>query len=404
MNSIQNLREQRNSHAQSLHKLLEDNTGDKWNNDHQSTYDNTMVDINAINAEIGRIEAYEKTIAEESANERVYDVADKHKNKSRQHELYNKWIQGGDKVLSAEEWTEIQNALTVGTDASGGYTVQTDVATEVADAMAKFGGMRNVSTVIRTENGNDISYPTSDGTSETGEQIAENTTATEADPTFGTKLLSTYKFSSKVVAVPFELLQDSVIDIDAFLSNRLTQRIARITNQRFTTGTGSAQPNGVVTASSVGKTGTTGQTVTVIFDDLVDLIHSVDPAYRETGNCDFMMNDSSLKIIRKLKDSNGRPIFLPGYDGLAGPMADTLLGYNIEINQDVAAMAANAKSLLFGDFSHYIIRDVMNYTLFRFTDSAYAKLGQVGFLMWARAGGQFTDVGGAVKHYANSAT
>ena len=113
---------------------------------------------------------------------------------------------------------------------------------------------------------------------------------------------------------------------------------------------------------------------------------------------------AALKVIRKLKDTAGRPIFLPGYDGLGGPMPDTLLGYGITINQDVAAMAANAKSILFGDFTFYKIRDVMDIQIFRFDDSAYIKLGQIGFLAWMRSGGSFVDVGGAVKYYQNSAT
>ena len=116
-----------------------------------------------------------------------------------------------------------------------------------------------------------------------------------------------------------------------------------------------------------------------------------------------MMADSSLKILRKLKDTSNRPVFLPGYDGLGAKMGDSLLGYPIVINQDVAAMAANAKSVLFGDFSKYIIRDVLQATMFRFNDSAYAKLGQVGFLMWMRSGGNLTDTK-AVAYYTNSAT
>ena len=116
------------------------------------------------------------------------------------------------------------------------------------------------------------------------------------------------------------------------------------------------------------------------------------------------MNDDSLRIIRKLKDGNGRPIFLPGYDGLGGPMPDSLLGQPIFINQHMATMAASAKSILFGDFSKYIIRDVLQMQLHRFTDSAYAKLGQVGFLMFSRHAGNLVDVGGAVKYYQNSAT
>jgi HK97 family phage major capsid protein len=187
-------------------------------------------------------------------------------------------------------------------------------------------------------------------------------------------------------------------------------RLGRITNTHFTTGSGSGQPNGVVTAAGSGKVGTTGQTSTVIYDDLIDLQHSVDPAYRELGNCGWMMNDSSVKVIRKIKDGQSRPLFIPGYEeaipasGKAGGIPDSLLGDPIQINQDVATMAANAKSILYGDFSFYKIRDVLDMQMFRFTDSAYAKNGQVGFLAFLRSGGNLTDVGGAVRYYANSAT
>jgi HK97 family phage major capsid protein len=117
-----------------------------------------------------------------------------------------------------------------------------------------------------------------------------------------------------------------------------------------------------------------------------------------------MMHDDSLKAIRKLKDSTGRPLFLPGYDGMAGSMADTLLGRPIYINQHVATMAANAKSILCGDFSRYIVRDALDIQMHRFTDSAYAKKGQVGFLAFSRHGGVLADVGGSIKYYQNSAT
>lgn len=117
-----------------------------------------------------------------------------------------------------------------------------------------FGGMRSVATVLQTEKGNDMSFPTSDGTSEVGEIVAQNATATAADPTFGVKSLSVYQYSSKVVAIPFALLQDSQIDIEAFVQSRLVTRLGRITNTHFTTGTGTAQPTGVVTAAANGVT------------------------------------------------------------------------------------------------------------------------------------------------------
>ena len=401
--SIQELRERRSARAKELHDLLDANSGEAWNAELQDKYDAGMAEIADLEKEIDRNEALLEAMADEAAADRVAEKAEsKGEDGFDARNVFTKWLRGGDNALSAEDWMNIRATMSTTTDSEGGYTVQTEVAKAVIDALAAYGGMREAAQVIVTDQGNPMSFPTSDGTSEVGELIAENTTATSADPTFGTVGLNVYKFSSKVVAVPFELLQDSEVDIEAFIRNRLVERIGRITNQYFTTGTGTAQPRGVVTGASAGKTGTTGQTTTVIFDDLVDLVHAVDPAYRRDG-CRFMMNDASLAIVRKLKDSQNRPIFLPGYDGLGGSMGDRVLGYDVTVNQDVATMAANAKSILFGDFSKYVIRDVMQAQLFRFTDSAYTKLGQVGFLMWSRAGGNLLDTA-AVKYYANSAT
>jgi len=253
--------------------------------------------------------------------------------------------------------------------------------------------------------GNTINYPNSDGTTEEGEIVAQNAAASDADINFGVTPIDVYKYSSKVVTVPVELLQDAAVDIEAFVNTRCVARVGRITNKHFTVGTGTSQPKGIVTAATAGKVGTTGQTATVIVDDLIDLEHSVDYAYREGGRCRWMMHDQTYKVVKKLKDTTGRPLYIPGYDGLGGSAPATLMGYPITINNHMPTMAANAKSILFGDFTNYIIRDVLGATEYqRYTDSAYAKKGQVGFNLWARSGGGYTDVGGAVKHYANSAT
>lgn len=407
MQSIQDLRERRASLAKNLHKLLEDNPGNKWNNELQGQYDQAMAEIENIDAEVKRINAVLERIQDQAETDQVRNVVERRAHDDKRPEHLNafwKLMKNGEKLVTPEEWSALRNTMSVGTPSQGGYTVPTEVATSVADALKVFGGMRSVAEVFRTDTGGDINFPTSDGTSETGEIIGENTTANGSDPAFGVVTLKTYKFSSKVIAVPFELLQDSSIDMEAFIQKRAVTRLGRITNTKFSVGTGTGEPLGVVPAAASGKVGTTGQTATVTYDDLIDLVHSVDPAYRALGNCKFMMNDASLKVIRKLKDTAGRPIFLPGYDGLAGPMPDTLLGYPIVINQDIATMAANAKSILFGDFSFYKIRDVMAMQMFRFDDSAYVKLGQVGFLAWMRSGGTYVDVGGAVKYYQNSAT
>ncbi len=400
MQSIQALRERIASLAKETRDLVENTK--EWGSDHQGNYDTKMGEIEALKAQVDRMEKVRELQADTKIEEQIAE------NKARKvrgagGEIFDRWLRGGDKALTAQDWADVRATMSTTTTTEGGYTVPTEVSSSIIDVLKAYGGVREAASVISTTGGNDINFPTSDGTSEVGELIGQNTTATAADPTFGVVTLSTYKFSSKVVAVPFELLQDSNADIEGFIARRLGERLGRVTNTYFTTGTGTAQPKGVVTAAASGKVGTTGQTLTVISDDLIDLVHSVDPAYRNSS-CKFMMNDSSLKVLRKLKDSAGRPIFLPGYDGLGGAMGDSLLGYNIVINQDVAVMAANAKSILFGDFSRYTIRDVMGMTLFRFEDSAYVKLGQIGFLAWMRTGGTLTDGGTPIKYYANSAT
>lgn len=403
--NIQALREQRSARAKELHKLLDENPSEKWGTAQQEKYDAGMAEIKTLDDEITRHQRLMDEMAKEFEAEQVIDKTRQiwHDKKSPAAAMFEKWVRGGDKALSAEDWMEIRNTLSTTTGSQGGYSVQSDVAARLIEMLKAYGGVREVAELLTTEMGNPLSFPTSDGTSETGELIAENTTATSADPTFGTVAVNAYKFSSKVVAVPIELLQDSQIDIEAFLENRLAERIGRITNTYFTTGTGTSQPRGIVTGASAGKVGTTGQTTTVIFDDLVDLKRSVNRDYRRSPKCGWMLSDTSMGIVEKLKDTNGRPIYLPGYDGLGISVAETLMGFPVTINDDVPDMAANAKSILFGDMGKYIVRDVMQAQLFRFDDSAYVKLGQIGFLMWARSGGNLTDTT-AVKYYQNSAT
>jgi HK97 family phage major capsid protein len=402
MKKLQELRGRRDTVATEARELHKAHADKPWTKESGEKYDALISEISAIDTDIAREQKYLDTLADQQVQAAGQEAVEKRvRNAGR--ELFAKWLVGGDKALTAQDWADIRNTMSTTTTTEGGHTVPTEVYGQVLDVLKAYGGVREAASVIQTSMGNDMNFPTSDGTSETGELIAQNTTATGADPTFGVVTLAAYKFSSKIVAVPFELLQDSAVDIEAFIARRLGERLGRVTNTFYTTGTGTSQPKGVVTASTAGKTGTTGQTTSVIFDDLVDLVHSVDPAYR-VGGCRWMMNDASLKNVRKLKDSQNRPIFLPGYEGLGGAMGDSLLGYGITINQDVAVMAANAKSILFGDFKRYTIRDVMGMTLFRFDDSAYVKLGQIGFLAWMRTGGTLTDGGAPIKHYANSAT
>lgn len=400
--SIQALRERRNALAQEAKHLLAENGDKVWSKEDKSKFDGIADQIEAIDGQVITMQRFIDEEAEDNFRD-VKQVDKSNPEAVRRNEAFAKMLRHGDKSLSAEEFALIRNTMSTTTGSQGGYSVQSDIASTFINVLKGYQGMRQVSAQITTSDGAPLAFPTSDGTAETGEWIAENTTATGADPTFGTVALNVFKVSSKIVAVPYELLQDSNIDIVAMVRQRLADRIGRISNTGYTVGTGTGQPNGVVTAASVGKTGTTGQTLTVIYDDLVDLIDSIDYAYHGE-NMKFMFSQTVRRVVRKIKDTSGRPIWTPEYDaGIAGGLVDTLLGYGVQLNNDVPVPAANAKSIAFGDFSKYQIRDAMQLTLFRFDDSAYAKLGQVGFLAWARTGGNLLDTG-AVKLYQHSAT
>lgn len=398
--SIQALRERKQALAKEANNILA-NAGDKvWTKDEQTGYDAKLDEIERVNAQIA---AYEKNL--EADADRVLTEAEKRAKPAEQFSVKDAvaiYLRKGEKV-SLEEAMKIRNAMSTTTAAEGGYTVPVEIAAMVVDAMKAYGGMRSVANVIRSTSGNTWQYPASDGTSETGEIVGQNSAATLGEITFTNVVLDTYKYSSKKIALPWELIQDSVIDVVGFVVGRLATRLGRITNTHFTVGTGSSQPFGIMARASSGKVGTTGQTLTVIYDDLVDLQHAIDPAYRSAGG-KFMMHDSSVKVIRKIKDSQGRPIFVPGYEmGVPGGAPDTLLGAPVVVNQDVAVMAANAKSIAYGDLSQYVIRDVMDVQIRRFDDSAFALNGQVGFCGWQRCGGNLLDTA-AVKYYQNSAT
>jgi HK97 family phage major capsid protein len=308
-------------------------------------------------------------------------------------------------AMTAEELQIVRNTMSTTTPAEGGYTVEPKVASAFIDTLKDFGGMRRVAGQITTAQGQDMSWPSTDGTAEIGEQVAQNVAAATADIGFGTVPVNTYKFGSKTITIPIELLQDTTIDMVGLVMNRMRQRIGRIQNQRFSIGTGSGQPNGITVAASVGKTGTSGQTLTIIYDDLVDLIDSIDFAYLTEGEpLTFMTNQTLRKVVRKIKDTAGRPIWTPSYDkGIAGGFLDELLGYPLNINNDMPVPAANAKSMSFGQHKNYLIRDAMQVSMFRFDDSAFMSKGQVGYLAWSRAGGNLLDTA-SVKLYQHSAT
>ena len=411
--SIQALREKRTEAAANARKLLDEVEPEKWTGEHNQKYDNLVAQIDNLDDQINRhqrqldIEAANREAADRRADREGISADEANHRNSEEKSIFLNYLRGGMDALDMEQRQqvaakarEVRGDMSTGTGSEGGYLVPQEFANTMLEALKEYGGMRSVANVITTNSGAAMDWPTTDATNEEGELVGENAATSRQDGSFGTKELSTYKFSSKAVAVPFELLQDSAIDLEAHIIERLQQRLGRITNRMFTTGTGTGQPGGILTAASSGRTTPSGQTTQITHADLLHLKHSVDPAYRQ-GNAGWMFHDQVLKAVKLLKDDQGRPLWVPG---VAVQEPDTIDGDPYTINQNMNELAADTKVALYGDFSKYIIRDVMQFMLFRMTDSKYTEKGQVGFLAFMRSGGDLMDVGGAVKALKTAAS
>lgn len=420
MKGIHALRERRDALAQNLAALVDKDKTPNWGADHQAQYDTAMNEIGDIDSQIKRHNDAMAAIGLGAVNGAVSDedrsaftrTPGAHANNEETRAMRS-YLAGGIVNMSAEDRArmaarvtpEIRAAMSTTTGSEGGFTVAGEWYRSLTEALKSFGGIRAAATVMSTSTGAQMNFPTSDATSEEGAIVGQNAPVGAAvDTTFGNITMDVFKYTSRPIAVPFELIQDSMFDIEAYIRRVLATRLGRITAKHFTTGTGTNQPRGIVTAASAGKVGATGTATTITYDDLVDLEHSVDPAYRGRPGVAFMMHDQSLKQVRKIKDTQGRPVFVPGYEqGNPGGAPDRLMGRTILISQEMPVMAANAKSVLFGDFREYMIREVMDLTLFRMADSKYIENGQIGFVAFNRQGGNLIDVGGAVKAFQNAA-
>ncbi len=386
---------------------------DKIGKEDEARFDQMMADADTIKANIDRLEKV--MAAEHELGQRVeqragrdnISIADAKNQDEQEGTIFKKWLLGGMQDLNDQERRVmqrraapvIQAAQSVGTTTAGGFLVPQSFSDRLEVALKYYSGVMENAEVIETDSGADMPWPTVNDTTQVGAILAENATISAQDVTFASVTLKAYMYTSKLIAVSLQLMQDSFFNMENLIADIAGERLGRIFNTHFTTGTGSGQPNGIVTAAASGKVGTTGQTTSVIYDDLIDLSHSIDPAYRRGSK--WMANDSSIKVVRKLKDSQNRPLWEPSVQ--AG-QPDTLLGYPVVTNNDVAAMAANAKSILFGALNKYKVRRVRGMTLMRLNER-YADALQVGFFAFARVDGNLIDAGtNPVKYYQNSAT
>ena len=197
-----------------------------------------------------------------------------------------------------------------------------------------------------------------------------------------------------MVRVSYQFLNDAFLDVERWLGNKLGMRIGRVQNRFYTTGTGSSQPQGLTAGAA--DSGVTYGAGASQYDELVDIQHSIDPDYRMQDGVCWSMHDDVLKGVRKIKDADGNPIWVPG---IANGVSDQILGSDYIINNFMPNTSAG-RGIVYGDHSKLVIRDVnANMGLIRL-DERYAEFGQVAFLMWARSDSKVLDAGTGPLVYA----
>ncbi len=362
---------------------------------------------NKLNADIDKFtEQKERLERQKELDAQFAEKVERHKptkkDTPKYRDVYTKWAQFGNGALSSEERSVIQkrgtNTQVTTTDGLGGYLVPEDFGDEIIKSMAQYSGMVEASRILRTATGAPLPYPTLDETSVKGSRLGEGSSDTVSDMTFGQKTLDAYKYTSGVIKISRELVQDSAFNLDSEVLQVGTDRIGRILNEELTTGDGSSKPNGILNAASVGVTASATDAFTR--DEIIDLIHSVDRAYRP--NAAFMLNDSVLKEIKKLTvgSADDRPLWQPS---IREGAPDQIEGFNYVVNNDMEDLSAvSNKIFAFGDWSRYYVRIAQDIVLARSTDR-YIDEYVVGYFLFLRADGELMDTN-AIKTMALAAS
>jgi len=422
MATIKELREQAAktlTEARSLNDAIDAKSTPEQRKEAEQAVDKALAEVTDIEARaerLGKIEAMEKRAVEASeAEERAARVAKRPGVEAGEartgvdmdyRTAFHSWLRSKSEdgePLTAEAREVLRNGFgkvelrsQTTANSAGGYSVPEQMMTEIARSMLAFGPMYDpgVTREIVTTGGNAMPWPTVNDTASTAGAHTEGATLTDdggKDVTFGTKQLDAYAFDTEWLRISKELMDDSFLAVEALIGSLLGERLGRIANLQLTTGTGSSAPNGIVTASGLGVTA--AGTAAITADEIIDLEHSVDPAYRTAPSVAFMMNDSTLAAVRKLKDGDGNYLWQMG--NVQAGVPATLLGRRIVINQQVASLATGAKVMLFGDMQKYFVRKVGQPLIGAISDKDFwPGIGVAGYI---RFDGELSDTA-AVKH------
>lgn len=265
---------------------------------------------------------------------------------------------------------QVSNVLVEGMDASGGYLVPDEYDARLIEALEQENVVRKLGTVIQTSGERKINVA---ATKPAASWVEESGALVFSDPTFDQKILDAYKLSV-AVKVSEELLADNQYDLEGYLIRSFGQAIANAEEEAFLTGDGVSKPTGLLHPTLGGQIGITTAGNAITADEVVDLIYKLKRPYRAKAS--FIMADSTLAFLRKLKDGTGQYIWSPG---LAAGEPDRLLGYPVYTSAYVPAVAAGQPVIAFGDISYYNIGD-RGTRSFAALHELYAGVGQVAFV------------------------
>lgn len=274
----------------------------------------------------------------------------------------------------------VYDALQIGTDSEGGYLVPDEFERTLVEALEEENIFHQMAKIIQTSSGDrKIPVVASKGSAA---WIDEEGAFTESDDVFGQVSIGAYKLGT-MIKVSEELLNDSVFDLEAYISKEFARRIGAKEEEAFFTGNGTGKPTGILAdkgGADLGVTAAAAAAITV--DEMIDLFYSLKSPYRK--NAEWVLNDATIKAIRKLKDNQGQYIWQPS---LVAGTPDTILGRPVKTSAYMPAVAAGAKSIAFGDFGYYWIADRQGRS-FKRLNELYAATGQVGFLASQRVDGK----------------
>jgi HK97 family phage major capsid protein len=383
MNKILALREKRANLWNETKAFLDSHRGEDGmvSAEDNATYEKMEADVVALGKEIERLErqaAIDREMDQPTAAPLVSrPVAPNDKKPGRASDEYRNAFWG--MIRNRNLTPGVMNDLQIGTDTEGGYLVPDEFEHTLVQGLEEENVLRSLCTVIQTSSGDrKIPIVTAHGTAS---WVDEEDPIPTSDETFGQISIGAHKVAT-MIKVSDELLQDSVFNLESYIAAEFARRIGAAEEEAFITGNGTGKPTGLLHATNGAGTGvtTTGNTPTA--DEIFDLVHSIKSVYRRKAV--FLLNDSTLKAIRKLKDGQGQYLWQPG---LKEGQPDMLLNYRIATSPFMPEIAAGNKVILFGDFKSYWIADRQGRSFQRLNE-LYAATGQVGFRATQRVDGR----------------